>query len=187
MPTYAHALKEALYQVFREARYATLAGLTSLAAFILAVWMPNLGLIAELISDSNIPLGARLEAPFNFLGGIATNFSLLSASYTVAFALLFGANLAMIVFYLQKRKAMLKQSGLASSVGVGSGVVGIGCAACGSFILSALGITGAVAILPLKGAEFGLLSVGLLSASIFFLSREIISHPLCPLPSDKIK
>lgn len=175
-----HSLKEALRQVFSEARHAALAGLSGLAVFILAVWMPNLGLIAELMSDPNIPLLARLEVSFNFLGAIATNFSFLSAGSVAAFALLFGINLAMMSFYIQKRKEMLKASDLVASFGgVGTGVLGIGCVACGSFILSALSLTSVAAILPLRGAEFSVLSFGLLGVSIFSLSRKIISPPLC--------
>lgn len=182
--TYIHIVRDAVHEVFRDARYVTFASITSIAVFVLAVLLPNLRLIAELMLDPNIPIGMKLKIPINFLGAISTNFSLFSASYTVAIALFFGINLAMIVYYIQKRKMVLQQSGLAASFGgVASGALGIGCAACGSFILSALGAAGAVALLPLKGAEFGILSVGLLAASIVSISKRINAPNICSLKS----
>lgn len=177
---YIYIVRDALREVFREVGYVTLAGITSIAVFVFAVLLPNLRLIAGLMFDSSIPVSARLKIPINFLGSIGTNFSWFSASYTIAIAIFFGINLAMIVYYIQRRKEVLQQSGLAASFGgVASGMLGIGCAACGSFILSALGAAGAVALLPLKGVEFGILSVGLLGISIFSISRKIKSPMIC--------
>lgn len=176
---YIPKLVRTIREVFGQARYAALAGLATLIAFALAVWLPNLKLIAQLINDSQISIGLKVKIPFSFLGSIATNFSFFSASYTIAISLLFGANLALMVFYIRKRKALSRQSNLSSFGGISSGVLGIGCAACGSFILSVLGITGAVALLPLRGAEFGILSVVLLGASIFSLSQKLASPPVC--------
>jgi len=186
--TYLSIISNALREVFRSFWYVVLATVTSIAIFVFAVWLPNLGLISQIIGDSNIPFSAKFQVPINLLGSIGTNFSALSASYTIAIAILFGINLSIIVYYIEKRKNILRQLSLAVSFGgFMSGMLGVGCAVCGSFILSALGAASAVALLPLKGTEFGILSVGLLGASIFSISRKIKSPMICEPKNDREK
>ena len=179
-------LQAAFRQVFVRSSYIALAGALALAAFLLAVWFPNLGLIGEVFGGSNAPLAAKLNIALSLLGGIATNFSLFSAAYTVAIAVLFGINAAMIVYLLRQRRAAAAGQNVAiGSGGVASGVLGIGCAACCSLILSAaapfLGTAGALALLPLNGEEFGILSVALLFASLLLISRNIAEPAACRL------
>lgn len=76
-------LRAALGQVFAYPSYAALAGVLAIAAFLLAVWFPNLGLLGEVFSAPNAPLGAKLGIALSLLGGIATNFSLLAAGHTI--------------------------------------------------------------------------------------------------------
>jgi hypothetical protein len=61
--------------------------------------------------------------------------------------------------------------------------VAAGCAACGSFLLvtllSFLGASGALALLPLGGGELGLLSIALLVLSIFLIARKIVAPVVC--------
>jgi hypothetical protein len=95
-------------------------------------------------------------------------------------------DIAMIIyFFKRKRIGLPKGTAAASASGVASGVVGIGCAACGTFILSTLlsfiGASGAIALLPLKGEEFGLLSVILLAISVFLIARKITAPLICDL------
>lgn len=168
--------------MFSKKSYFLLAGAVGAAIFALAVWLPNLELIFQTLADPKITLQSKLNLPIDLLGSIKTNFSVLSASYTIAIAALFGVNLAMIFFYLKRRQEDLKQAGAAASfAGFMSGVLGIGCAACGSLILSSIGATGALALLPLRGSEFGLLSVAFLILSISILSKRITNSLTCKL------
>lgn len=180
-------LRAGLGHVFVYPSYIALAGTLAILAFLLAVWLPNLGLIGELFSDSSAPLAAKLGIAFSLLGGIGTNFSLLSAGYTIAIAVLFGITAAMIFYLLKQRRAAAAGRNIALSSGaVASGVLGIGCAACGSLILGAalpsLGVAGALAGLPLNGEEFGIVSVVLLFVSLLLVSRNIAEAIACPLP-----
>jgi len=179
-------LRVAFGQVFAYPSYAALAGVLAILVFLLAVWFPNLGLIAQVFSGSKEPLAAALGIALSLLGGIVTNFSLLSAGYTIAIAILFGLTTAMIV-YLVKQK-LIAAAGRSISIGFGamvSGVVGVGCAACGSLILGlllpSLEAAGALAALPLNGEEFGILSVALLFASLSLVSRSIAQPISCPV------
>jgi len=187
-------LRVAFGEVFANSSYIALASTLAIAAFIFAVWLPNFGLIGEVFSTSSAPLAAKLKVAISLLGGIGTNFSFLSAGYTIAIAALFGINLAMIVYFLKRTRlrqgfggqarAGLSRQNLAAGVGgIASGALGIGCAACGSFILSttlsSFGAAGALAILPLRGGEFGILSVVLLAFSLILISRKIAARLTC--------
>ena len=182
-------LRVAFAQVFAYPSYVALAAAVAILAFLLAVWFPNLGLIAQVFSASNAPLAATLGIALSLLGGIVTNFSLLSAGYTIAITVLFGLTTAMIAYLVKQRRiAAAGQSIAIGSGAVASGVLGVGCAACGSLIvgvvLPSLGAAGALAALPLNGEEFGILSVLLLFVSLLLVSKNIAESIACPLASN---
>jgi len=177
-------------KVFSAPSYAIIAVALSVAAFFFAVWLPNIGLVTDVFTHSSAPLGDKLRLAVTLLDGIRTNFSFLSATYTILIALLFGMNIAMIAYYLKQRIRTSERGGFFAGIGgMASGVLGVGCAACGSFILtttlSFIGASGALALLPLKGGEFGILSVILLGASVYLISRKI-TDPLICKPSSNI-
>lgn len=185
-------LRTALGPVFVYPSYIALAVILALLAFLLAVWFPNLGLIGEVFSGSNAPLAAKLGIALSLLGGIGTNFSPLSAGYTIAIAVLFGITGAMIAYLLKHRRVAAAGQNIAiGSGGVASGAIGIGCAACGSFVfstvLSSFGAAGALALLPLQGEEFGILSVALLFVSLLLVSRNIAKPIACPPVNERLR
>lgn len=174
----------ALGRVFSRPSYLLLAGGVAIPVFLLAVWFPNFGLISEVFADSSAPLSTKFGIALSLLGGIGTNFGLLSAGYTIAIAVLFGLTVAMIVYSIRQRR--IAAAGRSIALGSGamlSGVLGVGCAACGSLImgivLPSLGATGALAALPLNGEEFGILSVALLVVSLFLVSKSIAESSAC--------
>lgn len=174
----------AFCEVFANTGYIAFASVLAIFVFMFAVLLPNFGLITEVLGTANTPLAIKLQIVWSLLGGIRTNFSTLSAGYTIAIASLFGINTAMIVYFLKRARTDLAPGDAAAGFGgIASGVLGIGCAACGSFILSAilpaLGAAGALAILPLHGGEFGLLSVILLAISLFLISKKIADPLHC--------
>ena len=186
MVSHLKNLRVAFGQVFTYPPYIALAGALAILAFLLAVWFPNLGLIAQVFSGSNAPLAATLGIALSLLGGIGTNFSLLSAGYTIAIAVLFGLTTAMIAYLVKQRRIAAAGRNIAIGSGaVVSGVLGVGCAACGSLLLGAvlpsLGAAGALAALPLNGEEFGILSVALLFVSLLLISKNIAESIACPL------
>ena len=169
---------QSLRKVFQEPSYAALGLATSMAVFAFAVWLPNISLIVSVMSHPGIPFAQKFDLPIILLGSITTNFTTLSASYTIAIAVLFGVNLSLIVYYLNRRIAEAKKGGIATGfLGITSGVLGVGCAACGSLLLTSVlaffGATGILSFLPLAGGEFGILGVILLLGSLFLLARQI--------------
>ena len=79
----------------------------------------------------------------------------------------------------------LRGTGLSSIGGLVSGIFGIGCAACGTFIftsvLTLFGVGGILAYLPFGGEEFGFLGVGLLLYSLYTLTKKITDPLVCPI------
>lgn len=177
-------LRTAFSEVFANTSYIMLASALAVAALLFAVWLPNLGLITDIFATSSAPLANKLNVAFSLLGGISTNFSIISAGYTITIAALFGVTIAMVTYSLRGKRKLLARREIAAGIGgVASGVLGIGCAACGSFILSAVlssfGAASALAILPLRGGEFGILSVVLLLISLLLISRKIVAPLIC--------
>lgn len=176
----------ALQKVFGKPAYVILALVISALAFAIAVWLPNFRLVAGIVSSPDVPLSSKIELPISLLGSIVTNFTLLSASYTIAIAVLFGVYVAMTIYFLKRRIKEVGQGGIATGFfGITSGVLGVGCAACGSFLLTSLltliGAGGAIALLPLQGSEFGILGVILLAFAVYTTAKQIENPLVCKI------
>tara|TARA_B100000745_G_C20002312_1_gene340246 strand:+ start:235 stop:645 length:411 start_codon:yes stop_codon:yes gene_type:complete len=127
-----------------------------------------------------------LSLLFSLFLSIGTNFTLVSASYTVIIAILFGVNVAMLSYYVSQRKGPSGDATKGGALGMGgmvSGVLGIGCASCGTFILTSVlalvGAGGVVAFLPLGGEEFGILGVVLMGYATYWTTKKIEEPLVC--------
>lgn len=179
-------LVQALQKVFQKPVYVVLALAVSASAFVLAVLLPNIRLVAGVISSPDISFVNKFELPLSLLGSIGTNFTLLSASYTITIAILFGIYLAMLVYFIKNKVRDISQSGIATgTLGILSGILGVGCAACGVFLLTSLlsifGIAGIISYLPLDGGEFGIIGVILLATSIYMTAKKITTPQVCAI------
>lgn len=176
---------EALQKVFRNPRFTLLAVVVTVVVFLFAVWLPNLGLIKSVMFNSSVPTESKINLPIQLIGSITTNFTVLSALYTIMIAILFGIYIAMLTYFLKRRIKEVRQEGVVTGfLGIMSGVLGIGCAACGSFLLTSLtlaGASGVLAFFPLGGSEFGILGVILLSVSIYLAAKQIQNPAVCKI------
>lgn len=173
-----------VYTVISKPYYLLLAAVVALIVFSLSVWLPNLPLIFIVIKSSS--LMEVLSLLFSLYGAISTNFTFTSALYTILIAALFGVNVSLLTYYIRKMRGAfsgLRSTGVAGIGGLISGVFGIGCAACGTFIftsvLTMFGIGGLLAYLPFGGEEFGFLGVGLLLFSAYSLTKKINAPLVC--------
>ncbi len=182
-------IAQALMCVFKEWTYILIAVVVALVVFVFATWLPNLGLIWKITVSPSVPLLDKARILASLVGSIQTNFTVFSALYTIAIAVLFGVNAAMVTYYVKLQKRFSRQTGQASAAaglgGLASGFFGIGCAACGTFvlgpILSLVGATGLIALLPFDGQEFGVFGVGILGFSIFLVAKKIREPLVCPV------
>jgi len=180
----------ALKQVFSAKRYLAFGIIIAFIVFALAVWLPNFKLVFQILTSSTASIADKFGILVGLFGSIKTNFTFISATYTIAIAVLFGINVAMIAYYMRRNKQLAGSKGVAVGFsGLVSGFFGIGCAACGTFILGPLlalvGAGGLITLLPLGGQEFGFLGVGLLVFSIFLIVKKINTPAVCEVDNLK--
>lgn len=155
----------------------------ALIAFVLQVWLPNLGLIWSVVTTADVGILGKAHFLWVSLGAISTNFTVLGAALAVTVALLFGLNVAFAVHFVHQRLAARDISSLGVA-GLLAAVLGVGCASCGAVVLSFLvGTTAAasiVSVLPLGGQEFTLLAVAALLAALVVTIRKLARPDVCP-------
>lgn len=176
---------DVLKQVFNTKRYVVLAVGVTFIVFTLAVWLPNFKIIIQVITSPTASFFDKWNILSGLFGSISTNFTFISASYTIIIAIFFGINVAMVLYYMRRNKEVFTKGGVASAGfgGIISGFFGIGCAACGTLVLGPLlalvGAGGLIALLPFGGQEFGFLGVVLLGFSIFLIAKKLNAPAVC--------
>lgn len=172
----------AFRRVFRKFPYLLLAIVTATLFLLFAIWLPNLHLLRLTMTSDAFDAVDKLNVFLSSLGAIETNFSTLTRNLTIAVSLLSGINIALLAYYLKRRIALEKAAGV-GFFGTAIGLIGVGCASCGSVILSSIfGIgasTGFLGLFPLRGAEFGIAGVALLLVSIVLVAKKIENPLVC--------
>jgi hypothetical protein len=178
---------EAGREVLGRPAYLLLASAIAVLVLAATLWLPNYRLLGAVFTTPGVALATKLQLLMSLAGGLASSLGALAAVAAVIVPVLFGVDVAMIVYFAKQRQARQARGEIAASLGgAASGAIAAGCAACGSFlllpILSFLGAAGALALLPLGGAELGLVSIALLLLSIYLIARKIATPPVCALP-----
>ncbi|MEX0877692.1 MAG: hypothetical protein WDZ40_02390 [Candidatus Spechtbacterales bacterium] len=182
-------LLKSLKRVFKQPLYVVMGVAVSFLVFFTSVLAPNATLVGKVLMAPTVSIWYKLHFFWGLVGGLQTSVIPLSAFSTIAISILLGVNIPMLVFMISKNrlsKQRIQKRGVFSSIGgTMSGFLGVGCAACGSLILTpllaSLGATGLLVILPFKGAEFGILGVMLLLVSIYVLAKKINDPLVCPI------
>lgn len=174
----------ALVRVFRRPASTLLALAIATLTLLLTTLLPNAALIAALLREPHATAGETLAIIVSLLGSIATNMSTTGAIALVAIAVLLGVNVAMLVYFLGHRIAVVRQSGIATGLfGIIVGLLGVGCAACGSLLLfgglSVIGAAGILALLPFGGEELAFAGAALLLLSTYLTARHIENPLVC--------
>lgn len=132
------------------------------------------------------PLNFKLKLFLALLQGLTTTMTTTSLILLVINACLTGITLSLTF----RKIFLLKQMGNVHVVTGGSALLGIvsgGCVSCGLPLLSLLGLSGSLLYLPFKGAELPILSIVLLSLSLFLLLRSQKKEDYCEIPRNKNK
>lgn len=110
-----------------------------------------------------------------------------SLPYLLPLVVLIGTFVALVgtqyYAYLYARKTLLMKDKLLGGFSLFLAVLGIGCAACGTLIISTLagafGYGALITLLPLKGLEVGYLGVALLVVLSYTLAKRLARVALC--------
>ena len=168
--------------IFRQLVYVLLAFFVAIFLLFLAVWLPNLALLRFMLFSDVFSRGSKLAVITGSWQWLGTNFTPVSAGLTVLGALLAGVNFSLLAYYFRRQITLGRAAGT-SALGIVASFLGVGCSACGSFILSAvfgLGVGSALtARLPLAGQEFSWLGAAVLSLTAYLLIRKIRAPLAC--------
>lgn len=157
-------------QVFFSLRYTVGALAVTGVVYVFLVWLPNLRFIFGTLFSAKLFISEKLLFTLSTLSEFHVS------AFLIAF--LFGINVALLTYLLVGRMRIARGNGI-GVLGAGAGLLGIGCASCGSVLASVAGLSGAVALLPLRGEEFLFLGVILLCYSIFSSARAIERGEVC--------
>lgn len=150
-------------------------GLLAVAAAAVGLTLFVLSLSPDLFAYlvvGDLPAAARAKILINLYPFLGTEYGPLNGGVLVAVAALFGANVTLLIYHLREHDLSARQ-GSGSVLGLVFGVLGAGCAACGTVVLAGvLSLFGAttLAFLPLEGLEFTLLALVALVASTYWLA-----------------
>lgn len=179
---------QTLIRVFKRPRYTITAGVIAALTLSGLLLYPNQSLLLMVFGSDATSVWSKFAFFIAMHGTLFTNFTWYSGLYTVLIALLMGVNIALLVFYISRSRSISAVDRTLSLTGIGgfvSGLFGIGCAACGTIIvagaLKLLGIAWLLTYLPLHGAEFGFLGVGLLALTTYTLLKRISDPLVCPI------
>jgi len=169
-------------EVIRQPKYLALTITVSLAMVAFAAWLPNLHLIAKAMTSSTMTLWQKTNLLTSLLGSLQTNFTAFSRLVIFASAGLAGLQASLLAYYL-RQTAKLKQTMGMSIIGITSSLLGVGCASCGSVVLTSLigfgSTTALIGILPFRGQEFGMLGIGILLLAIHLTIKKINDPLVC--------
>jgi hypothetical protein len=175
-------IMKVILKVVTNSKYLILSTLVTLMIIAFAAWLPNLHLISRTVTSPTLTLWQKTNLLTSLLGSLQTNFTPLSRTVTIVSAALAGLQVSLLVYYL-RQTAKLQQSMGMSLVGIVTSMLGIGCASCGSVVLTSLigfsSTSVVLGILPFKGQEFGFIGIAILLYAIGFTVKKINQPYTC--------
>lgn len=178
---------------------AVVVAVVALSGFVLS---QNVALVRDLVIGGSLPLEARATILVEQYPFVGTSFEPLAGFMLVLIAVLTGANVAVAAYHLRENgilgggdgdqasasNAAGGAGGAGSVLGVFLGALGAGCAACGSAVLvgvlSLVGGSGLVLLLPFEGLEFTLIALVPLGLSLFWLADGMRGAEIRGCPVD---
>lgn len=167
--------------------YATLAGVAAAVALSMFVLSQNLQFVSAVVVFGSVDPVTRFRALLGLYPLFGSAYSVLTAAVLLLTAALVGVNIAMVGYHLREHDLGARE-GAGSAVGVVLGVLGAGCAACGSALLAGVltlvGLGGILTVLPLHGLEFAVLALGAVILSIYWIAEGMRGGEVAGCPVD---
>jgi hypothetical protein len=161
--------------VMRRPAYLLIAFITSMFSLGILLWSLNIDLLGYILFESPLNIIEKLDFIFDVYGSILTNYESFQAMVMVLFSVLFGINVAVLTYVIRGgQKDAIKSK---SSVGgLSFAVIGGGCIACGTSIITpllvTLGVGSSIALTNTIGMYLNLIGVVLIIFSLISLGQR---------------
>lgn len=151
---------------------------------VLVVVFTQLQVLRYVFTAPTFTSGDKMRAFFASFGTLQTNFELTQQIILVVSALLFGVTIASVVFYARRQFKAVRSAGF-PLFGAVVGILGVGCSACGSVIITAvLGTSASVFVakyFPLQGLEFSLVGLLIMGFALHTILKKIVAGGVCQI------
>lgn len=169
-------------EITKQPKYLAVAIIVSLTVIAFAAWLPNLHLITKTMTSATMTLWQKTNLMTSLLGSLQTNFTAFSRVVTFISAGLVGIQVSLLAYYI-RRTVKLQQSMGMSAIGIALSLLGVGCASCGSVLITSFigfgATTTLLGFLPFRGQEFGFLGIGILLYAIQLTIKKINDPLVC--------
>ena len=136
------------------------------------LWSLNLDLLSYVFIESGLPFSEKVSFFISVYKGIFVSSGQLPAVTMILLSILFGINISSMIFVIKNRKHQKKEYG-STATGLSLAIIGGGCVACGTSVLTplllTLGAGGVVSYLSEIGVYINLLACCFLIWSIYKL------------------
>jgi len=177
-------LRIALRESFAQPSGYVAAVLGALFVVLLTLSLASMSLLRFTFHESEFPLALKLRTAAEVLWGGRLVFAHEGGWVALPLAALFGLNAALVYRYMREQVRVNHAAG-ASVAGIVIGLLGVGCAACGSVLLASLLGVGAIAALPFHGREFAWLGLAVTAVGTLTISEKIADPAVCKIPARK--
>lgn len=157
--------------------FATLVFLLLLLAF------QNSRAALDVFSFEALPMSKRMLLFVMTFFDIKNTFTSGALIVAVLGSLLGGINISLAYTYMRLRGEVIIHSGLYSGIGLLFAFLGVGCAACGTALLSVLlaffGLSTMLQLLPYQGQEVGYIGLLFLCFATYTLAQKVSAPNVC--------
>lgn len=172
-------LTESLQHVFRTRRAWVLAATSFVIIALIIILVPNIAFVRDILATDILVGGQKLKTLVIFVASFGVNATGVSVFVTLVLGFLFSLYIVSSVYLWRRRR----RAGALGVVGAISGMFGVGCAACGSLLLSTViasaGAAAFLAGLPLGGQEFAIIGIVLLCWALYINLKKVGEPMVC--------
>lgn len=183
-----HDIKKGITLIYRKPLSWIVHFFATLTVLLFIIWLPNLHFLFSLLQNRTVSFLNWLKIVFTSFQSLQFSIPLLDAISGVIIALLFGMQISGTIYLLRERLQSHRTMGI-GGFGLIIGMVGIGCSACGSVLLTSLIGLGTATFflqrLPFHGSELSFLGILFLCISIALTAKQIGSPPTCVVKIEK--
>lgn len=157
--------------------------ISTLSFLFLLLLVQNGSQALQALSFTVIPEIERWKLAVSTLFDISNTFTAGTLILAVLGSFLGGINISLAYTYMRIRGEIIAKSGLYSGIGLFLAFIGIGCAACGTALLSVIlgffGFSAMLNVLPYQGEELGYIGIIFLCIATYTLSQKVSTPAVC--------